>query len=223
MNKERYIFLKRLSLLASVLSLNACQQPDLPSNDQQTEQADRITWTSPQDVVAWFTATAPAPSVWAQDVRSVCDSIKDIELLACFSNHLDSTNVYALLRVPAASLDGVNRLNDVFQASCDAYLESTKLDLGDGHGPFYLFVSHSVEDLAEWNTAFMSMYAYKESDSIYTIGVLSGAIDSLHVAVISRTTNLRNAADYADMLESKGILRKAGVSHRKTSMILRRL
>lgn len=195
-----------------LLHLQSCMQQQVPEESPHSTASE---------IVLWLSAESLQPSAWADDIRSAADSLPRLKCLACFSNHLDSTKVYAIL----SSNDGKvpESLCNKAGATCDAFVESTEIEPDLGHGPYYLFVSHSVQDPAEWNTSFMSMFTYKESDSIYTIGVLSGQTDSLHVAVISRTPDLRSAADYADMLESKGILRKAGVSERKTSMVLRRI
>lgn len=224
--KSIELFSKRmLQFVALVLlvTFQSCgtkmSEPNVDDATLSTEQPSQLL----QEQLVWLSGYDSIPSNWASNIRDVCESLPDIECLACFSNHLDTSQVYALLR---ASKDAENDLKSICTdgaSTCEFYFESIPVDIDAGDGAHYLFVSHQVKDLSVWHTSFMSMYTYKEANSIYTLGVLNHAEDSLRVTVLSRTPELGNASEYAGMIESKGIMRQAGVHGQKTSMVLRRL
>jgi hypothetical protein len=163
------------------------------------------------------------PILWKKTIEDNCTASAKMQPLAFFYNKMDTSMTYALIRVSANYVENATSWCDSVGNTCEFYRESIPFDQSIGNGEDYLFISHNVEDLSTWNSAFMSMYTYKESDSIYTLGVLNGLTDTLNIAVLSRTSNLTKAAEYGSMLQDKGILRKAGVIKINNSAILKRI
>lgn len=212
--------LPHFAVIGALLWLTACNHQD-QINDQSPQQHKVI--NPIENSILWMSGDSKTTTLWKKTIEDHCTSSVKMEPLAFFNNKMDTSMVYALIRVNSNYVENARSWCDSVGYECEFYKESIPIDQKIGSGDDYLFISHNVEDLSAWNSAFMSMYTYKESDSIYTLGVLNGLTDSLNVAVLSRTSDLTKAAEYGSMLQEKGILRNAGVIKINNSAILRRI